>query len=119
MAYSVSSFDVCCSGNERLRNRNEFILVTIVFPDTTADVLKSDLFEDLQRFERPDHFDYDGARKCVSDWIEENRAWLDSPNPFRLDKDESEDPDAYYGENNVNGFLYIADDSHEYSVWGD
>lgn len=63
--YTVTTFDVCMAGNERLRNRSEFLLVGYVNPDITKTELTEQFMADIQACERPDGFDYDACRATV------------------------------------------------------
>jgi hypothetical protein len=69
MSYQVTTFDLCVQGFERLRSTSEFILCA--YPskgDKPADVERQWL-DDIQSCSRPDWFDYDAARKAVTDWV--------------------------------------------------
>lgn len=116
MAYSLSSFDVCAPGFERLRSYSEFILSAPIYTASTLNEIVKALGDDIQACMRPDHFDYDAARAVV----EELRAQLTplferGANPFDLEDvanntglDECEP--CYL-------FLYVSDSEHEYPVY--
>ena len=122
MTYSISSYGVCTQGDERLRNRNEFILATPIFhfasvgaAESIKDIREA-LNEDLQCCERPEHFDYNAARAVIDSLCDETLAplYARNANPFGLEErdEQSDDCEPCYL------FVYVADDSHEYSVWG-
>ena len=69
MAYEVTTFDVCMPGFERLRNRDEFILVASVWYGMSKDDLLEQFNSDIQACERPDDFDYDAVRKLVTETV--------------------------------------------------
>ena len=56
--YEVTTFDVCAAGMERLRNQDEFILVSYIFADTDSADLLADWKADVQCCDRGDTFDY-------------------------------------------------------------
>ena len=102
MSYSLSSYDVCTQGLERLRSYNEFMLVTPVSATMTPTEIGEALNDDLQCCMREDHFDYDAARAVIAEFV----ARLSPANPFNLDEpeDDMEDGEPCYL------FLYIRDD---------
>jgi hypothetical protein len=100
MKYTVNGFDVCTPGFEELRLQSEFLLVASIDSETTAEQLLEDFLSDIQVCERPDNFDYQAVRTCVSEYFESvlnNR--FAKPNPFHLEPG-SED-------NGCNAYLYI------------
>ena len=69
MAYEVTTFDVRMPGFERLRNRDEFILVAVVWYGMSKDDLLEQFNSDIQVCTRPDDFDYDAVRKLVAETV--------------------------------------------------
>lgn len=63
--YTVNSWDVCVSGFERLRNRDEFMITVPVSRYTTIDELRSDMKHDIQRYVQPKWFDYDACHAAI------------------------------------------------------
>jgi hypothetical protein len=110
--YRVTTVDVCVPGNERLRNRSEFILLASVIPSTTAADIRGQLLADIQSCDRGDWFDYDSARAAVesamADYVRpafRRKRW----NPFDVPRVRPDDcePGCY---------LYVYVDSGEESV---
>jgi hypothetical protein len=101
----INSFDVCCLGFERLRNRTEFLLVASIAAGSTAADIRQQLHDDIQCCDRPDGFDYEGCRALVDKWVDE---YMTTPNPFGLDPALDNEPDDYDG--GVRLFLYIEAD---------
>jgi hypothetical protein len=102
--YTVNSWDVCAMGNERLRNRDEFILIAPVYRGISAPEVLDGLWADIQCCERGDWFSYDAARAMVRAWIDSELVPLMSDarrNPF-ADIEASED-----GEDYVSLYLYV------------
>lgn len=101
--YTVTTFDVCCSGAERLRNRDEFIL--LAYPDgrSGAGVLREQWIADLNTCDRGPDFDYAAARREIGRFCADlRRAWKGKRNPMDL----GPRPD---GEECVTAFLYVRD----------
>ena len=69
MAYEVTTFDVCMPGFERLRNRDEFILVASVWYGMSKYDLLDQFNSGIQGCARPDDFDYDVVRKLVAETV--------------------------------------------------
>lgn len=67
--YTVTTFDVCVEGFERLRNRDEFILVAYINKRTNKRDMRNQFLDDIQAVGREDEFDYDAARVCVENYI--------------------------------------------------
>lgn len=102
--YKVTTFDVCVSGFERLRNRDEFILLAYPHPAATADELAEEWIRDIQSCAREDGFDYDSAYACVTAWARDpaNVARVRSVCADLEPPDENE-------ESELNAYLYLAD----------
>lgn len=86
--YSVSTFDVCVSGFERMRNQDEFILLASIGPETTAAELRAQWEADLQACGRPDDFDFDAARGAIAEYCAASIEPLFArrANPFDLER---------------------------------
>lgn len=106
MAYTVSSFDVCVPGFERLRNRNEFILTAPISAETMLPDLLESFEADIQCCDRFDGFDYDEARRVVRDYLNSTLASLRWPNPFNLEAGRG-DIGLDEGDEGCTAFMYI------------
>lgn len=108
MTYTVTGFDVCTQGFERLRNRDEFILVGYVQHDTSRADLESQFITEIEMCARPAGFDYEACRKLVRDYMSMINMtvatrYIDPPN-------EGDDEDHDSG---CCAFLYIRDDQSD------
>ena len=94
MAYEVTTFDVCMPGFERLRNRDEFILVASVWYGMSKLVLLEQFNSDIQVCARPDDFDYAAIRKLVTEIIVASASsvprYIDPPKVDDADVDDIE-----------------------------
>ena len=63
--YEVTSLEYCTPGMERLRNRDEFILIAYPSPRAGWPQLIAQWCDDLQTCEREDGFDYAAARAAI------------------------------------------------------
>lgn len=92
MRYEITTFDVCASGMERLRNKDEFILVAHIEPTSTPVDLEDQWLADIQACERSDDFDYGAADALVRAHVAERLRPLwdlsKDGNPFALDSVE-------------------------------
>lgn len=70
MRYQVTTYDYACSGMERLRNRDEIILIAYPTPSTTDDALLDEILDDVGSVERPDDFDFDAARSALVEYFD-------------------------------------------------
>ena len=110
MAYEVTTFDVCMPGFERLRNRDEFILVASVWYGMSKDDLLEQFNSDIQACERPDDFDSDAIRKLVTETVANVRMvdvlyHLDSPKVV----DDADVDDIEQEMEGCKAYLYIRD----------
>ncbi len=102
MAYTVTTFDLCVQGFERLRRHSEFILCAYPHAGETPSDLESEWLADIQACMREDGFDYDAAEAAVKEFVAENLAYLGDhlngiePTP---EGDESDNP--------LTAFLYV------------
>lgn len=104
MRYTVTTFDVCVQGFERLRSESEFLLVATIGPRAGWRTLRNEWLADMQSCERPEGFDYDAARACVQAYASALRRSIDGkPNPFGLESGGG----AY-----ASAFLYVRDACH-------
>lgn len=96
--YTIQTFDVCMSGNERLRNNQEFILTASIGADSTPDSLAEQWLDDIQACARDDDFDFNAARVVVENFVAAKLRplWALSKdgNPFALDSGEDDEDDA-------------------------
>ena len=72
--YSVTSFDACVPGYERLRSNSEFILVAYPRPQWGKRAMMRAFLEDMESVSRPDGFDYRAARQAVRAWFRDVKA---------------------------------------------
>lgn len=86
--YTVNSWDVCCSGNERLRNRDEFMIAVSVSCWTTRDELRGDMKHDIQTYMQPEWFDYDACNAAIDAFCDQ---FQELPFPNLEDAGEGED----------------------------
>jgi len=94
--YTVNSWDVCCSGNERLRNRDEFMITVPVHRGMTADELRREMKADIQSYMQPEWFDYSACRAAID-------AFCDGITAKTFEDIEDADEDA-----DCNGlYLYV------------
>jgi hypothetical protein len=71
MRYQVTELCTATPGMERLRNRDEFILIAYPSgPERVADSLRQ-LKADLQTCDRPEGFGYQAARDAIDKWAAE------------------------------------------------
>ena len=113
MAYEVTTFDVCRPGFERLRNRDEFILVASVWYGMSKLVLLEQFNYDIQACERPDDFDYDAIRKLVTETMANVRMvdvlrYIDPPKVVD-DADVDDIDDIEQEMEGCKAYLYIRD----------
>lgn len=109
MAYTIETFDVCAPGFERMRNRNEFILAATINCDTEASSLLSEWLDDIQSCDRFDNFDYDEAKRVVTDYYSSVVAPLFAKrkNPFNLDADRT-DIGMEFESESICAYLFIS-----------
>ena len=116
MAYEVTTFDVCMPGFERLRNRDEFILVASVWYGMSKLALLEQFNSYIQVCARPDDFDYDAIRKLVT----ETMANVSMVDVLRyIDPPRVDDADVDDIEQEMEGckaYLYIRDTDMDESV---
>ena len=108
MAYEVTAFDVCVPGFERLRNRDEFILVASVWYGMSKDDLLKQFNSNIQVCIRPDDFDYDAVRKLVAETVANARtvdvlSYIDPPKVDDADVDIEQEMEG------CKAYLYIRD----------
>lgn len=72
MRYQVTTYDYATPGMERLRNRDEIILIAYPTPSTTDDALLDEILDDLGSVGRPDDFDFDAARSALVEYFDMN-----------------------------------------------
>lgn len=70
MRYEVTNHDYACPGMERLRNRDEFILIVYPTPDMSDDALMGEILDDVGSVVRDDGFDYDACRSALVDYFD-------------------------------------------------
>lgn len=70
MRYEVTNHDYACPGMERLRNRDEFILIVYPTPDMSDDALMAEILDDVGSVVRDDGFDYDACRSALADYFD-------------------------------------------------
>lgn len=109
MTYEITTFDVCTPGFERLRNRDEFILVASVWHGMSKSDLTEQFIADIQAVEREDDFDYDAARVAVTEYLADVKmasvlCYVDEP---ELDEDGEPELD----EGGLSAFLYMRQSS--------
>ena len=63
--YTVNSWDVCVSGCERLRNRDEFMITVPVSCWTSRDELRGNMKHDIQTYTQPEWFDYAACKAAI------------------------------------------------------
>ena len=116
--YTVSTFDVCASGFERLRSYSEFILLASIDAETSAADLLEQWISDIQSCARPDDFDFDAARKAVETYHAENIAPLFAKrdNPFDLDARDVEDAESFDQES-ATAYLYVNVEGAHFPVY--
>lgn len=105
MKYEPTTFDVCISGMERLRNQNEFMLLAYLVPSTNAKSIREQWLDDMNGCDRFDGFEYDACRiaidKAMAGWVRpafRRRRW----NPFGLSRTKRSE----HGDGCI-AFLYI------------
>lgn len=76
MTYRVTTIDISAEGMERLRNRDEFILLASVDEDSTVESVKSDLLDDIDSCDRGDWFDGDKAECAINEVFDDQRRHL-------------------------------------------
>ena len=114
--YTVTSFDVCQPGFERLRSNSEFLLVGHVEHNTSREDLRSQFMSDIQACERPDSFDYDAARKVVTDYlasVDMVRALMYVEAPVTEDEDGEPVESDEDEESGCSAYLYIRDNAED------
>lgn len=74
--YRVELLETCAAGFERLRNRNQFILLAYPGRDSTPAEIAEQWDSDIDSCSRPDGFAYHAAAKAVADWAEANESTL-------------------------------------------
>lgn len=92
--YTVNSWDVCCSGNERLRNRDEFMITVPVSGSTDLDDVRREMKADIQGYMQPEWFDYSACRAAIDTFCDDTlRPLMEAfnRNPFADLETESED----------------------------
>ena len=94
--YTVNSYDVCVSGFERLRNRDEFMITVPVSRYTTRDELRSDMKHDIQTYTQPEWFDYGACNAAIDAFCD---GFTDKP---FADLEDAED-----GEEGCNLYAYL------------
>ncbi len=73
--YTVNECDASADGMERLRNQDEFILISGATADShDPRAIFEGFLEDIQSCARPDEFDYDACEKALHDWFDESGA---------------------------------------------
>lgn len=118
MPYEIASYDVCCSGNERLRSYSEFILVAPIRAESTLDELLESLNDDLRSCMREDHFDYDEAKRILTELRESLAPLFAKSNPFDLEPTpDSDDIDTSDDWPNFYLFVRDTDESHIFPVF--
>lgn len=70
--YEVTSLDCAADGMERLRNRDEFILLAYPTADSSLDDIESEWLGDINATAQPDGFDYDAAAEAVRAYVRDN-----------------------------------------------
>jgi hypothetical protein len=116
MSYSVTAFDVCAQGFERLRSYEEFIVVAAIDDDSNPADLLEQWEADLQSCDRPENFDFDAAREAIRSYYESNiRPLFDrKTNPFDL---EPARDDILPYDQGCNAYLFIRVDNARFEVW--
>lgn len=106
MTYEITTFDVCMSGMERLRNRDEFILLASVWHGMGKTDLRSQFIDDIQAVAREDDFDYEGCRNVVNAFMETTSMQQVLEFVSEPDYDENGEPIEDDSES-CQAFLYI------------
>lgn len=103
--YQVTSLEICAQGMERLRNRDEFILVSYAWRGATAPELARDWEGDLRAVDRGDSFDWDSAYACLQMFAHSN---ADSIAERCADLPETEGDE----DSGIVALLYVRDLEH-------
>lgn len=69
--YTVNSYDVCTSGFERLRNRDEFMLVVPVYNSDTRETIRDSLKHDALVWTERDWFHLDVCKAAIDAFCNE------------------------------------------------
>ena len=78
--YEITTFDIACSGMERLRNRDEFLLVAYPSHGTKWRALRDAFIAELQACDMGEGFDYGAARRAVHSYCAKIRATMKGRN---------------------------------------
>lgn len=101
--YEVTTFDLACSGTERLRNQDEFILCAYPAHGTKWRALRDEFLADMQRGDMGEGFDYGAARRAIYAYCAKIRATMKGRTM------RATFGDFTAGEDGACAFLYIRD----------
>lgn len=112
--YEVTGFDDSASGYERLRDRDEFILIASANGETDVSDLASQWRDDLQSCARPDGFDFAAARAAVDSYVADNAAALARTLAALETPARDEEGDVYMDDEEAATLrLYVTDSAAE------